>query len=79
MELTSIEDAQRQMDVNFMGMVRFLHFVIAVMRKQGFGKIVCFSSIEGMEKDERTGLKPEYLAGKVSKILRKKIRAAHMS
>ena len=145
LELTSIEDAQRQMDVNFMGMVRFLHFVIPVMRKQGFGKIVCFSSIagrlglpfqgvysaskfaiegycdalrlelrksgvkviviepgdfatgftsarkkvefdkealeaypsykasiEGMEKDERTGLKPEYLAGKVSKILSKK-------
>ena len=145
LELTCIDDARRQMDVNFMGMVRFLHFVIPQMRKQGFGKIVCLSSIagrlglpfqgvysaskfaiegycdalrlelrksgvkvvviepgdfatgftgsrqkvafdrealeaypsyqaslEGMEKDERTGLKPEYLAGKVSEILRRK-------
>lgn len=144
LEFTSIANAQRQMDVNFMGMVRFLHHVVPVMRKQGFGKIICFSSIagrlglpfqgfysaskyaiegycdtlrlevrkfgikvvviepgdfatgftgarkkvedeeaykaypsykssiEGMENDERTGLKPEYLAGKISKIVMKK-------
>lgn len=144
LEFTSIEDAGHQMDVNFMGMVRFLHYVVPVMRKQGFGKIICFSSIagrlglpfqgfysaskfaiegycdtlrlelrkfgvkviviepgdfatgftgsrkkvgseesfkaypsykssiEGMENDERTGLKPEYLAAKISGIVLKK-------
>lgn len=144
LEFTSVEDAQRQMDVNFMGMVKFLHYVIPVMRRQGEGKIICFSSIagrlglpfqgfysaskyaiegycdtlrlelkksgvkvvviepgdfctgftgsrkkvddeeaykaypsykasiEGMEKDEKTGLKPEFLAEKISKIIRKK-------
>lgn len=144
LEFTSIEDAQRQIDVNFMGMVKFLHYVIPVMRRQGEGKIICFSSIagrlglpfqgfysaskyaiegycdtlrlelrrsgvkvvviepgdfctgftgarrkvdceeadkaypsyktsiEGMEKDEKTGLKPEFLAEKISKIIRKK-------
>ncbi len=143
-EFTSMEDAQRQMDVNFLGMVRFLHYVVPVMRKQGYGRILCFSSIagrlglpfqgfysaskyaieglcdtlrlelrksgvkvvviepgdfatgftgarrkvadeaaleaypsykssmEGMEKDERTGLKPDYLAAKISAILKKK-------
>ncbi len=140
-EFTSNKDAERQMDVNFMGMVRFLHAVVPVMRRQGGGRIICFSSIagklglpfqgfysaskfaiegycdalrlevkqfgidvvviepgdfatgftgarkkvedngayeaypsykasiEGMENDERTGLKPEYLAGKISKIV----------
>ncbi|MCQ2171852.1 MAG: SDR family oxidoreductase [Bacteroidales bacterium] len=144
LEFTSIAQAQRQMDVNFMGMVRFLHHVVPVMRKQGFGTIICFSSIagklglpfqgfysaskfaiegycdalrlevrqfgikvvviepgdfatgftgsrkkveseeayeaypsykasiEGMENDERTGLKPEYLAGEISRIVMKK-------
>jgi len=144
LEFTSIEDAQRQMDVNFMGMVKFLHYVIPVMRRQGEGKIICFSSIAGrlglpfqgfysaskfaiegycdslrlelrksgvkvvviepgdfctgftgarkkvddeaaclaypsykasiagMENDEKTGLKPEYLARKIAKIVRKK-------
>lgn len=141
-EFTSVEDARRQMDVNFMGMVRFLHYVIPVMRRQGEGKIICFSSIagklglpfqgfysaskyaiegycdtlrlelkrsgvkvvviepgdfctgftgarkkvdneeafkaypsyrssiEGMENDEKTGLKSEYLAEKISKIVK---------
>lgn len=144
LEFTPIADAQRQMDVNFMGMVKFLHFVVPVMRRQGFGKIICFSSIAGrlglpfqgfysaskfaiegycdalrlelrksgvsvtviepgdfatgftaarkkvddpeaakaypsyyesiagMENDERTGLKPEYLAGKISRIVSSK-------
>ena len=48
LEFSSIEDAQRQMDVNFMGMVRFLHYVVPVMRRQGGGKILCFSSIGGL-------------------------------
>ncbi len=144
LEFCSLEDAQRQMDVNWMGMVRFLHYVLPVMRRQGGGKILCFSSIGGLmglpfqglysaskfaiegycealrletkafgiqvvviepgdfatsftaqrksvaapeaydvyktyarslesiEHDETTGLKPEFLAGKISKIVTKK-------
>lgn len=144
LEFSSLEDAQKQMDVNWMGMVRMLHFVLPVMRSQGGGKILCFSSIGGLmglpfqglysaskfaiegycealrletrghgiqvvviepgdfatsftasrksvadpeadtaypawaralasiEKDETGGLKPEYLAEKVAKIVRKK-------
>jgi len=144
LEFSSIEDARMQMDVNWLGMVRFLHFVVPAMRRQGFGKIICFSSIagkmglpfqglysaskyaiegycealrlelhssgvsvtviepgdfntgftgsrkkvddpeaeaaypsyfksmSGMENDERTGLKPEYLAEKISEIIKKK-------
>ncbi|MCF0173321.1 MAG: SDR family oxidoreductase [Bacteroidales bacterium] len=48
LEFTSIESAQRQMDVNFMGMVRFLHYVVPVMRRQGGGRIICLSSIGGL-------------------------------
>ena len=48
LEFTSLEDAQRQMDVNWMGMVRFLHWVVPAMRGQGGGKIICFSSIGGL-------------------------------
>ncbi|MBP9997804.1 MAG: SDR family oxidoreductase [Bacteroidales bacterium] len=142
LEFCSLEDAERQMDVNWMGMVRFLHFVVPVMRAQKSGKIICFSSIGGLmglpfqglysaskfaiegycealrletkgfgiktvviepgdfataftaqrksvaapeayevyktyaeslasiEKDETGGLKPEYLAGKISKIVK---------
>ena len=47
LEFSSLEDAALQMDVNWMGMVRFLHFVVPVMRRQGYGRIVCFSSIAG--------------------------------
>lgn len=144
LEFSSLEDARYQMDVNWMGMVRFLHYVVPVMRAQGYGKIICFSSIGGLmglpfqglysaskfaiegyceslrlelrksgvkvvviepgdfatrftaqrksvsdpeahkaypsyaaslasiEKDETTGLKPEYLAGKISAIVKKK-------
>lgn len=144
LEFTSNEDAQRQMDVNFMGMVRFVHEVVPIMRRQGGGKIICFSSIGGLiglplqgvysaskyaiegycealrlelrnfnisvsviepgdfstgftaqrkvvenpeahevyksygrslasiEHDENTGLKPDYLARKISKIIKKK-------
>jgi len=141
LEFNSIEDARRQMDVNFLGMVRFLHFVVPVMRKVEHGRIICLSSIGGLmglpyqglysaskfaiegycealrlelepfnvkvvviepgdfstdftasrncvsdsrayhiyesykrclksiEKDEKSGLKPEYLASKISKIV----------
>ena len=48
LEFSSLEDAQRQMDVNWMGMVRFLHWVVPAMRSQGGGKIICFSSIGGL-------------------------------
>lgn len=48
LEFCSIEDCQRQMDVNFMGMVRFVKEVVPVMRAQGGGKIICLSSIGGL-------------------------------
>ena len=47
-EFCKIEDVQKQMDVNFMGMVRWLSHVVPAMRKQGFGKILCISSIGGL-------------------------------
>ena len=137
-------DVQLQMDTNFMGQVRFAQAVLSAMRKQGSGKILCFSSIGGVmglpfqgfysaskfavegfcealqievrrhgiqvvliepgdfstgftaarikqvsdaavaaypslrqsvssfEKDEQTGLKPEFLARKVAKIVQKR-------
>ena len=48
LEFTSVKSAERQMDVNFMGMVRFLHYVVPVMRRQGAGRIICLSSIGGL-------------------------------
>ena len=48
LEFSSLEDAERQMDVNWMGMVRFLHYVLPAMRRQGGGRIICFSSIGGL-------------------------------
>lgn len=48
LEFSTLESAQQQMDVNWMGMVRMLHFVIPVMRRQGAGRIICFSSIGGV-------------------------------
>ena len=48
LEFTSTEDAQRQMDVNFMGMVRLLNLVVPIMRKQHHGHIICISSIGGL-------------------------------
>ena len=48
LEFTSLEDAHRQMDVNFMGLVRCVHYVLPVMRSQGSGTIVAFSSIGGL-------------------------------
>lgn len=149
LEFCSLEMAHTQMDINFMGMVRMLHFVLPVMRKQQGGRIICFSSIGGLmglpfqglysaskfaiegycealrlevkafgidvilvepgdfatsftaqrksvadeqayevyktyarslssiENDEQTGLKPEYLARKISKIVKKHNPAYH--
>lgn len=48
LEFTPLSDAQAQMDVNFMGMVRFLDRVVPAMRTQGYGRILCFSSIGGL-------------------------------
>ena len=48
LEFTSIEDAQRQMDVNFMGMVRLISLVVPIMRHQRHGHIICISSIGGL-------------------------------
>lgn len=48
LEFSTIEDARKQMDVNYLGMVRFLHFVVPVMRKGGGGRIICLSSIGGL-------------------------------
>ncbi len=48
LEFTLIDDAWKQMDVNFMGMVRFLNAVVPVMRTQRHGHIICISSIGGL-------------------------------
>lgn len=47
-EFNQISETQRQMDVNWMGMVRYLHFVLPIMRKQHSGRIICLSSIGGL-------------------------------
>ena len=48
LETTPFQDARMQMDVNFMGMVRFLNRIIPVMREQHHGHIICISSIGGL-------------------------------
>ena len=48
LEFCSLEQAQKQMDTNWMGMVRCLHWVLPAMRAQKQGKIICFSSIGGL-------------------------------
>ena len=44
-EFTETEDAQRQFDVNFFGMVRMNRAVLPVMRAQGAGRIISMSSV----------------------------------
>lgn len=44
-EFTDIADAERQMDVNFMGAVRFTQAVLPQLRKQGYGRIIYTSSV----------------------------------
>ena len=48
LEFTSTDDAQRQMDVNFMGMVRLISLIVPIMRRQHHGHIICISSIGGL-------------------------------
>lgn len=47
METTSLEDAQRQLDVNVIGLVRMTKLVLPHMRRQGRGRIVNVASIAG--------------------------------
>lgn len=44
-EFTDMEDARRQMDVNFLGMARMCRAVLPHMRKNGRGRILNLSSV----------------------------------
>lgn len=46
-ETTSLQDAQRQLDVNVIGLARMTKLVLPHMRKQGSGRIVNVASIAG--------------------------------
>ena len=46
-EFTRLEDAKRQLDVNFFGTVNCVRAVLPIMRSQAQGKIVCVSSVAG--------------------------------
>lgn len=48
LEFCSVEDISMQMDVNFLGMVRWLAHIVPQMRRQRAGKIICLSSIGGL-------------------------------
>ncbi len=48
LELTSIEEAQRQLDVNLLGAFRVCRAVLPIMRRQGGGYIVNVGSIGGV-------------------------------
>jgi NAD(P)-dependent dehydrogenase (short-subunit alcohol dehydrogenase family) len=47
-EFTDIAEAQRQMDVNFMGAVRFTQAVLPQLRKQRSGRIIYTSSVAAL-------------------------------
>lgn len=47
-EFTSIEDAKKQFDVNFFGMVNVNKVVLKVMREQKMGRIVTISSLAAL-------------------------------
>lgn len=47
-EETGVEEYSRVMDTNFLGMVRMNRRILPVMRGQGGGKIVMFSSVNGL-------------------------------
>ncbi len=47
-ELTATDDYARVMQTNFLGMTDFVSHVMPVMRSQNSGKIVLFSSINGL-------------------------------
>ena len=44
-EFTEIKDAEHQMDVNFMGAVRFTQAVLPQLRRQQYGRIIYTSSV----------------------------------
>ena len=44
-EFTDIKEIERQMDVNFLGAVRFTQAVLPQLRKQHFGRIIYTSSV----------------------------------
>lgn len=44
-EFTSIEEAQKQFDVNFFGAFRLVQSVLPIMRYQGYGRIIFTSSV----------------------------------
>lgn len=46
-EFTETDDAIRQFDVNFFGMVRMNKLILPIMRKQGYGRIINLSSVAG--------------------------------
>ena len=48
LEFSSMDDAQRQMDINFFGFLRYVRHVLPVMRSQGGGRILAVSSIGGV-------------------------------
>ena len=47
-EETSVEEFRRVMETNYLGMVRVNRAVLPLMRERGGGKIVLFSSINGL-------------------------------
>ena len=47
-EETSVEEFRRVIDTNYLGMVRVNRAVLPLMRQRGGGKIVLFSSINGL-------------------------------
>ena len=47
-EFTEIADAEHQMDVNFMGAVRFTQAVLPQLRAQRYGRIIYTSSVAGV-------------------------------
>ena len=47
-EETSVEEFRRVIDTNYLGMVRMNRAVLPLMRERGGGKIVLFSSINGL-------------------------------
>ena len=47
-EFTEIKEAEHQMDVNFMGAVRFTQAVLPQLRAQRYGRIIYTSSVAGI-------------------------------